>query len=383
MTTPSFAVTLIARNAERCLPRLLASLRPFTDRGGIPLVVDTGSRDATVAIARAAGCRTEVVGTRFHSLVSSREARAIDARFARGDEAPLVPAGSPVFDFGAAREEASRCSDRDMIFQPDASDEIVAFDVDFLDAAVREGRSGGLRYRLEYGPWTLEVARFYDRRVSRWEGRVHEAPWPRPGAAARPVPECAAERLFVRHEIEAKARHYLAGLALDALEKPDHPRRAHYFGRELHFLGRHRSAIDVLEGHAAMTHGWAAERSQSLCFIGESQLALGDVEAAASAFARACTTDPARREPWLRLASLAQSRGDLEACATYASKALAIVAAPAYPEATANYAELPHHFLYWALYGLGRREEAREHWAACRRFAPDREPYASDARFFT
>ena len=48
----SIAATLIVRNEARCLARCLTSVAPFVDR---MVVIDTGSTDDTVAIARAAG----------------------------------------------------------------------------------------------------------------------------------------------------------------------------------------------------------------------------------------------------------------------------------------------------------------------------------------
>lgn len=48
----SVALVMIARDEERCIGRALASAAPYVDR---MLVLDTGSTDDTVAIARAAG----------------------------------------------------------------------------------------------------------------------------------------------------------------------------------------------------------------------------------------------------------------------------------------------------------------------------------------
>lgn len=49
---PCVALAMIVRDEARCLARCLASVRPFVDR---MVVLDTGSVDATPAIARAAG----------------------------------------------------------------------------------------------------------------------------------------------------------------------------------------------------------------------------------------------------------------------------------------------------------------------------------------
>ncbi|MDB5725295.1 MAG: family 2 glycosyl transferase [Novosphingobium sp.] len=55
METPSLAAVLIVRNEARCIARCLDSVRPWVDR---IVVLDTGSTDATVTLAR--GCGAEV-----------------------------------------------------------------------------------------------------------------------------------------------------------------------------------------------------------------------------------------------------------------------------------------------------------------------------------
>jgi glycosyltransferase involved in cell wall biosynthesis len=54
---PGFSVVVIARDEARTLPRLVRSLAPVLERGGEVLVVDTGSTDDTVRVARRHGCR--------------------------------------------------------------------------------------------------------------------------------------------------------------------------------------------------------------------------------------------------------------------------------------------------------------------------------------
>jgi glycosyltransferase involved in cell wall biosynthesis len=51
---PTLSVTIIAKNEERNLPRLLASVREIADE---IIVTDTGSTDRTIEIAREFGAR--------------------------------------------------------------------------------------------------------------------------------------------------------------------------------------------------------------------------------------------------------------------------------------------------------------------------------------
>jgi glycosyltransferase involved in cell wall biosynthesis len=53
---PTLALVMIARDEQRCIARCLHSVRPWVDE---MIVLDTGSRDNTVALARAGGARVE------------------------------------------------------------------------------------------------------------------------------------------------------------------------------------------------------------------------------------------------------------------------------------------------------------------------------------
>lgn len=56
-----FSVAIITKNEENTLPRLLKSLEGVKDI----VVVDTGSTDKTVSIAKEHGCKVKEVGEKF------------------------------------------------------------------------------------------------------------------------------------------------------------------------------------------------------------------------------------------------------------------------------------------------------------------------------
>jgi glycosyltransferase involved in cell wall biosynthesis len=56
MKTPLFSVALIAKNESKTLPRLIASLAEFKERGGEIILADTGSTDGTPKVAADLGC---------------------------------------------------------------------------------------------------------------------------------------------------------------------------------------------------------------------------------------------------------------------------------------------------------------------------------------
>src|SRR5687768_15192578 len=98
MTVPNWSCVLIARNEEKTLPRLLASLSEFQARGGKVYVCDTGSTDKTVEVARAHGCEVHEAGERFIRTVTEQEAKEINEMFVVEDEAPIIKAGDRQFD---------------------------------------------------------------------------------------------------------------------------------------------------------------------------------------------------------------------------------------------------------------------------------------------
>lgn len=382
--TPPFSILVIARNEAHTLPRLAESLRDCLAAGVELIVIDTGSEDETAQVARGLGARVELAGDRFHSTLTADEAAAIDRRFARGGEAPLVEAGQRLFDYGRARQFASERASHDFVWHIDASDVLLSVDLDFLAHTVRSGRAHSLSYFLEAGPSRFRVARFFDRRRFAWRGRVHELPVGIGGAAAAGTRvECSDAQLSLRHIHGQKTRTYVAGLAVMAMEDPEAPRWMHYLGRELRFAGRYRSAIGALRGACRLSGTWAGMRSRSLDVTGQCWEALDRPAAAAACYSKAARLDLSRRQPLLRLASLLQRRGDFQQSVAFAAAALTLPQANAYVDAAENHPADPHALLYWGLFWLGRREEARTHWEICRRLAPDDECYARDARLFT
>jgi tetratricopeptide (TPR) repeat protein len=362
---PQFTIVVLTRDEAKSIPRLLYLLEDFLDRGGEILVLDSGSTDRTVEIATRGGCRVVAVNDTFDDLLDSARAAEIEQRFAKGKEPLSVESGQRLFNFGAAREHAAQLAANSFVFQLDASDQLSAFDIDALNEWIGSKAVGRFEYEQAYGNVRLRIARFYDRRRYRWEGRVHEVLFPSPGSdVATPAAtiNCDPKQLFVHHVQNDKKRNYFAGLALQVLEHPEKPRWWHYLGRELFYDQHYQSALAVLEKHAAMETAWPPERSQTLCFMGSCYLALRKPDEAITCCRSAIDIDPARREPLLLLATAYSRKGELDSAVRCAREALTIPRTSAYPEMEANYTWRPHSLLYWNLFWARRRDEAREHW---------------------
>lgn len=146
---PRLALVMIARNEARCIARCLDSVRPHVDA---MIVLDTGSSDDTVAIARACG--------------------AMVHHFDWCD------------DFSAARNAALAHSDADWNLVLDA-DEWIEGDADALGshilapAPIPARFVGCVRIVSRAGPEQANARKFIPRilpRGVRYEGRIHEQP---------------------------------------------------------------------------------------------------------------------------------------------------------------------------------------------------------------
>ncbi|MBS0447529.1 MAG: glycosyltransferase family 2 protein [Proteobacteria bacterium] len=155
----SLALVLIARDEARCIARCLESVKPHVDR---MLVLDTGSTDATPALARAAGA---------------------DVHYGTWND-----------DFSAARNHALALADADWNLVLDADEWLISGGADI--AALRwmaPTYAGRIRVDSEYdSDAELSVAPSWLTRVvprgARYTGRIHEqvdAAWPRRRIAVR------------------------------------------------------------------------------------------------------------------------------------------------------------------------------------------------------
>lgn len=380
----NFTVALIARNEAKTVGRLLASLREFQARGGRILLLDTGSTDHTVEVARAAGCEVIEVGERFVRHIDARLARKINACFVEGDEGPIVRSGDRLFDFAAARNHVAALSPTDMIAMPDCDEAYTQLDLDAVTAHIAAGAEQFqydfvFSHDAEGRPLVqFTHSKFYDRTKFRWVGIIHEVLQGDGAAVTLPASTLKLEHFQNR---ETDRSGYLKGLALDCYLHPDNDRNAHYFGRELCYAGKWRSAIKALTRHIAMNR-WVTERAQSMNYLGECLIRLGQEDEGLQWYLRSVVLEPSRREPLIRLAEHFFHQKRPELTAIFAAAALQIGPSSYYANHAAHYGAYPHELLYWAKWHSGDRDASREHFLKALELDPTNPRILKDKRFY-
>jgi glycosyltransferase involved in cell wall biosynthesis len=275
MSKPLFDICLITKNEAKVLPRLLKSLEEFKNRGGGVNIVDTGSTDNTVKIAREWGCNVKEVGEIYLHTVSTEKAKQINNRFIVANEQPIIQGGEKYFDFAAARNESCKIAKKDWVSFVDADEVFTKLDIDKINKIISNSAIAHLEYNFVFShfPDGSELikfmqSKFYDRRKMEWIGVIHEILTPK-------VTDTKAQ--FVGEDIfklehwqnpESNRTGYLRGLAVDCFDHQKKDRNSHYAGREFWWTGRPYTAAKEFIRHIKMDC-WPAERAESMLFLSD------------------------------------------------------------------------------------------------------------------
>jgi glycosyltransferase involved in cell wall biosynthesis len=306
----NFSIVMIVKNEEATLPRLFASLKEFKDAGGDIVIIDTGSRDNTVEIARKFGCVVEEVESKFMETVYEGLATNINDYFIIEGEEKVVKGGDRFFNFSAARNYAASLAKNDMILSLDADEVLTVFDIGKICEVIDRGYS-----RIEhYQVYTHEAdgsegvkflqSKFYDRTKTKWSNYAHEMLSYTDDRA-----KIGEDILKIEQwQVVAEGLHtYLTGLAADVYLNQSNPRNCHYFARELFYSGRLKSALKEFERHLAMKlppqeYPTTPTHIESMMFVSNIYGRMGMLEAELEWCDRAIALDPTRREPVVRKA---------------------------------------------------------------------------------
>jgi len=390
MKPPSFDVAVIVRNEAKTLPKLVASLKGFQDRGGQIYVLDTGSTDYTPQIARSLGCQVTEVGNRFRRTITEKEADEINAWFVVGDEDPVVNAGDSLFVFCDARNHAAWLGKNDMVAMPDADEAYTVLDLDRVEKDISEG-ADQLDYNFIFSHdaqgnpgLKFRHCKFYNRKKMEWRRIVHENIYLKDGVVAPKRVLYGDEIILLEHfqNSETNRGAYLTGLAVDVWENKDDDRATHYLAREMMYRGRPKSALKLFQRHVDMRR-WPAERAQSFIFMGECWRQLADFEKEEEMYFKAWQIEPNRRIAMIKLAEKAFRENDPMKARGFVEAMMHIPHSGFYSDDISHYTWWPHHIGAWACWHTGDMEAAKAHWKKAIAFSPNNPILLDNAKFFS
>ena len=195
--------------------------------------------------------------------------------------------------------------------------------------------------------------------------------------------EIPKELMLLKHyqNKETKRGKYLTGLAFDSIQTNYNDRNCHYYGRELMFTGRYKTAIDIFKLHIDR-QGWKTEQAQSLIFIGDCYLALGNKEEAKKYYALAQVKEPNRREPFLALANLYYKDKQWNEAERLYKLCLDIPNNFYYGNVASNYGHYPLGQLSVCLFYQGRKDESLEYLKKALELDPKNETYITNLKYY-
>lgn len=217
------ALTMIARDEEQILPRAIESARGLVDH---VYVVDTGSTDGTVEVARDLGATVAEV-----EWAGFAAARTAALRLAKGADWTLMVD-----------------ADETIEFVPELP-EWLATEAPSVDAFMVMMDDGKVRYRMP---------RLTGRGVFRYEGPTHE--WLEGATDTMPMYE---QSLTIRHHADGKNRQAKHERDIDLLADgvtAGDPRSTYYTAQALWCLGHEALAAAMYERRAEMTGTFEEER---------------------------------------------------------------------------------------------------------------------------
>jgi len=350
-----FSVAIIARNEEKTLPRLLESIKGVEDI----VVVDTGSTDDTVKIAKEFGCRVFEVGDKFIERPTREDVELFESRYGFK---PSFTEESKLFNYGAARNYAASLTKNEFVFCPDA-DEIVTWDLDKVRELLPD--CDQLEYRFcyihdEYGKCALEFThcKFFRKGMAQWFKKVHEVI-----LGLEQARVTYTDDIYLDHwqGVHPMNKNYLQKLEYGALEDEKDDRNIYYLGREYYLLGDSKIAIKMLN-IALENMYWKAERGQAYIFIGNCYQNLGMTNEAIIAYHKSLIEYDKRREPFWVLGLFLARIGRRTSAIAYLEAALTIpYNNKSYLNETDLYSWKIHDYLAY-LYINVDKEKMAYHW---------------------
>lgn len=379
----NFSAVIIARNEESTLPRLIESLKGVDDI----VVLDTGSTDHTVVVAKSLGAKVTSVEDMFIETPKNSDIALFKQRYGFK---PTFTTESRLFNYAAARNYAMTLAENDFCFQPDC-DEIVEWNIEKVKELLPTCDQLSYKFCFAHNPDgtpALEFAhcKFFRKSVAHWTKKVHEIVTARDDLEERENVNriLFTDAIYLHHwqETNDNRSNMLPKLEYSILEKEKDDRNTYYLAREYYYNKQLTTALKMFEKYLELP-GWPPEQGQALIFMGDCYKWLGDRQKAVETYHRAIIKDCTRREPFFALGGSYAEWGDPRKAVIFLVAALEIPLNPNYYLNEMNLYTWKIHDMLSLLYDkLGEDEKAKYHWLEAVKAAPDDQRIINNAKWF-
>jgi hypothetical protein len=163
-----FSITMIIKDQQEELKSFLDKLKIINNLNNIEIcILDLGSKDESVNIAKEFGCKIED-GTNFSRVIDAEMAKVINERFS-ANNIPIVYDNDTYFDYSGARNYLASLSSNDIILMIDVNFEIINFNTFEIDNYIIQGND-----KLNVVHKKNKIFEFYNRKKYTWFNVVYE-----------------------------------------------------------------------------------------------------------------------------------------------------------------------------------------------------------------
>ena len=291
---------MIVRDEERLLARCLQSFRGAFDELNI---VDTGSKDGTVAVAAQFGAR----------LRSFTACNGEDGR---------------IRDFALARNVSLDLATQEWLLWMDADDVLQPGGAERFRAAAARGGFAALNVTIQWDAHTwLQRRLLRNDPRNRFIGRIHE--YPDAHGAIEDDREIRVLHLPDKRGKEPSVDRNLRIGELEAREDPTNLHNLFYLGNSLRLAGRFDQAILRYLQYLALGGAFRAEKQLAAFFLAECHFRMGRWQECIDAAYRALRIDPRYAETYCLIADCYGELGEFDFARQWYRGAIACVAPPA------------------------------------------------------
>jgi glycosyltransferase involved in cell wall biosynthesis len=289
-----------ARNEEENLPHLTASLKGVDEL----LLLDNGSTDNTVAVAKSLGWKVIKGWERDPALEFDTPTFEDIGRFVeKFGFAPTFTTDMKMWNETKMKDYIVSKAKNDWVICPDC-DEVVTWDLPALKELM--GQTDIIRHRYihlhdENNESRLEFnnSKLFNRTKAKWFDRVHGVIY------AIDPKDCRAsytDSLKIDHYQKPREHRadYLSLLEYTVVENLDNARMSYYLAREYMYYGRNMESRKAFE-HYLSLEGWNSERSEAYIFLASICQKEDDFVGARTNLHLAMAEDCHRREPFFAM----------------------------------------------------------------------------------